>query len=134
MSSTKPGEKKLNFSLEYKKGLANRNNFDPSIVPGGRHYFSRYVNDDREIERALHRAIFVLFYPESNHRANHVRSGWRINQFKCIIVAQGLDFGFDSFLPLWPCVGTAALGNFLLRPLAAAAVPDWSRYQVRNAA
>ncbi|OWY96819.1 Helitron helicase [Phytophthora megakarya] len=60
-------------SRQYKKGLANRNKFDPSIVPGGRHYFLRY------------------------------------------------------------CVDTAALGNFLMRPLAAAAVSDWSRFQVRNA-
>ncbi|OWY90154.1 Helitron helicase [Phytophthora megakarya] len=44
----KPVERKLNASTSI---LANRNNFDPSIVPGGRHYFLRYVDDDREIER-----------------------------------------------------------------------------------
>ncbi|POM70617.1 Helitron helicase-like protein [Phytophthora palmivora] len=38
-------------SRQYRKGLANHENFDPTTVPGGRHNFTRYTNNRQETER-----------------------------------------------------------------------------------
>ncbi|POM61843.1 Helitron helicase-like protein, partial [Phytophthora palmivora] len=38
-------------SRKYQKGLAYYEAFDPSTIPGGRHYFSRYTDDTLEHER-----------------------------------------------------------------------------------
>ncbi|OWZ09493.1 Helitron helicase [Phytophthora megakarya] len=36
---------------QYQKGLSYYEDVDPSIIPGGRHYFSRYTDDTQEHER-----------------------------------------------------------------------------------
>ncbi|EEY60735.1 helitron helicase-like protein [Phytophthora infestans T30-4] len=41
-------------SRQYKKGLAHHESFDPSSVSGGRHYFTRYTDDNGENERVCH--------------------------------------------------------------------------------
>ncbi|OWY95144.1 LOW QUALITY PROTEIN: Helitron helicase [Phytophthora megakarya] len=38
-------------SRQYQKGLSYYEDFDPSIIPRGRHYFSRYTDDIQEHER-----------------------------------------------------------------------------------
>lgn len=38
-------------SWQYKKGLAYHEDFDPKCVSGGRHYITRYMDDNREVER-----------------------------------------------------------------------------------
>ncbi|KAK1943069.1 hypothetical protein P3T76_005706 [Phytophthora citrophthora] len=45
------GEQFRRRSRKYQKGLAYYEEFDPSIIPGGRHYFSRYTDDTLEHER-----------------------------------------------------------------------------------
>ncbi|OWZ18700.1 hypothetical protein PHMEG_0007165 [Phytophthora megakarya] len=56
-----------------------------------------------------------------------------------ILIPLSYQVGATTFRAMWTTtgkaieyVGTAPLGNFLMRLLAAAAVPDRSRFQVRN--
>ncbi|OWY91195.1 Helitron helicase [Phytophthora megakarya] len=51
----KEAERFRRRSCQYQKGLSYYEDFEPSIIPGGRHYFSRYTNDTQEHERVCSR-------------------------------------------------------------------------------
>ncbi|OWY92200.1 Helitron helicase [Phytophthora megakarya] len=47
----KEAERFRRRSCQYQKGLSYYKDFEPSIIPGGRHYFSRYTDGAQEHER-----------------------------------------------------------------------------------
>ncbi|POM77530.1 LOW QUALITY PROTEIN: Helitron helicase-like protein [Phytophthora palmivora] len=62
------GERFRRRSRKYQKGFAYYEEFDPVIIPGGRHYFSRYTDETLEHERVCQHCGAWKFPDETEGR------------------------------------------------------------------
>ncbi|OWY99198.1 LOW QUALITY PROTEIN: Helitron helicase [Phytophthora megakarya] len=88
-------------SRQYQKGLSYYEDFDPSIIPGGHPYFSRYTDDAQEHEAPVHIATLGSFQMKQTEAAV-LRRLYRNPGFKQLIRAykQRLRIYFNGILPI----------------------------------
>ncbi|OWZ02212.1 Helitron helicase [Phytophthora megakarya] len=72
----KEAERFRSRSRQYQKGLSYYEDFDPSIIPGGRHYFSRYTDGAQEHERVCSDCNAWKFSIETDGRKYNTELKW----------------------------------------------------------